>query len=70
MKGKCGVQMQVHPEFLKMIHSMQDEWHANHIDREKDLSTKRLSLTLTKLFKSRPELYLTIINSEIDLNEE
>lgn len=70
MKGKCGVQMQVHPEFLKLIHGMQDDWHANHRDRTKDLSTKRLSLTLAKLFKQRPDLYLMIAQSEIDLNEE
>ena len=70
MKGVNGVQMQVHPAFLKIVHDMQDDWHMRHKERTKDLSTKRLSLTLAKLFMQKPELYDLIINSEINLNEE
>lgn len=69
MNGPNGVQMQVHPLFLELIHNMQDDWHARHQKRVRDLSTKRLSLTLAKLFASRPELYDIIINSEINLDE-
>jgi hypothetical protein len=70
MKGINGIQMQVHPVFLKLIHNMQDDWNVRHKDRKKDLSTKRLSLTLSKLFSAKPEIYDIIINSEINLDEE
>lgn len=70
MKGKNGVQMQVHPAFLKLFHDLQDDWESRHKNRTRDLSTKRLSLTIKRLFDSRPELYDMIINSEINLDEE
>lgn len=70
MKGICGVQCQVHPKFLKLLHNIQDDWHILHKNRKRDLSTKRLSLTLAKLFDQKPELYNLIINSEINLDEE
>lgn len=70
MKGHNGVQMQVHRKFLDLIHNMQDDWHKNHKKRKKDLGTKRLSLTLAKLFAQKPDLYSLIVNSEINLDEE
>jgi len=70
VKGINGVQCQIHPKFLKLIHDMQDDWHIRHKDRKRDLSTKRLSLTLYKLFMSKPELFQLIVNSDIDLEEE
>lgn len=69
MNGHNGVQMQVHPKFLELIHQMQDDWHVRHQNRKRDLSTKRLSLTLAKLFASKPDLYDLIVNSEINLDE-
>ena len=70
MKGVNGVQCQVHPKFLKLLHNMKDDWHLRHKDRKRDLSTKRLSLTLYKLFEKKPELYEVIINADINLEEE
>lgn len=68
-----GVQMQVHPKFLELIH----EWQHKRISMGKDskaglnqLSTKRLSLTLYKYFKSDPKAYDTILNAEIDKREK
>lgn len=69
MNGVNGVQCQVHPKFLKLLHEIQDDWHIRHKNRTRDLSTKRLTLTLAKLFEQRIDLYNLIINSEIDLNE-
>ncbi len=72
MKGQNGVQCQVHPKFLELLH----EWQHKRISLGKDsksganqLSTKRLSLTLYKLFKSNPEAYNLILNAVIDKNE-
>lgn len=70
MKGNNGIQCHVHIEFLNMLHRMQDDWHKLHSNRKRDLSIKRLSLTLTRLFKLKPDLYIMVINSEINLNEE
>lgn len=70
MKGINGVQCQVHPKFLKLLHELKDDWHIKHKNREKDLSIKRLSLTLSKLFEQKPDLYFLIVNSDINLDEE
>ena len=73
MKGCNGVQCQVHPKFLELMH----EWQHKRISLNKDsksganqLSTKRLSLTLCKFFKNNISAYDTILNAEIDKNEE
>jgi len=72
VKGVNGVQMQVHPKFLELIHEIQNERIRIKLDSksgENALSTKRLSLTIYKLFKARPEIYSLILNSEIDKKE-
>jgi hypothetical protein len=73
MRGINGVQMQVHPKFLELMH----EWQHKRIAADKDsksganqLSTKRLSLTLHKFFKSDVKAYDTILNAEIDKHDE
>jgi hypothetical protein len=73
MKGVNGVQAQVHPKFLELLH----DWQNKRIAMGKDsksgvnqLSTKRLSLTLCKFFKNDITAYNTILNAEILKNEE
>ena len=71
-KTPNGVQMQVHPEFLKIIHIIQDERIKLGFDSktgENALSTKRLSLTMYKLLKTRPDIYGLIVNATIDKKE-
>lgn len=72
MKGINGIQCQVHPKFLDLLH----EWQHKRISNGKDskagknqLSTKRLSLTLCKFFKNSPEAYNLILNAEINKEE-
>jgi hypothetical protein len=72
MKGVNGVQMQVHPKFLDLIHDIQDERIRLKLDSksgENSLSTKRLSLTLYKLFKSRPDILSLVVNADINKKE-
>ena len=69
MKGKNGVQMNVHPKFLEICKDIQDERIALKKERSKELSHKRLSLTLYKLLKSDKNLYNMIINAEINKDE-
>ena len=69
MKGINGVQMQVHPKFLEICKDIKDERIISKKERAGDLSFKRLSLTIYKLLKSRPEILSLIVNAEIDLNE-
>jgi hypothetical protein len=73
MKGINGVQCQVHPKFLEMLHEIQNERIKLKLDSKSginSLSTKRLSLTLYKLFKSRLDIYSLILNAVIDKNED
>jgi hypothetical protein len=72
MKGTNGVQCQVHPKFLDLIHEIQNERIKLGFDSksgENALSTKRLSLTMYKLIKTRPEIYNLILNALIDKKE-
>jgi hypothetical protein len=69
MKGLNGVQMQVHPKFLELCKNIKDDRVKLGKERSGDLSFKRLSLTICKLLKVKSEIYNTIINAEIDLNE-
>jgi len=69
MKGANGIQMQVHPDFWKLMKDIKDDRVKEGKERSGKLSDKRLSLTIFKLFKSRIDLYNLIINAEIDLNE-
>lgn len=72
MKGVNGVQMQVHPKFLDLIHEIQDERIRLKLDSksgENSLSTKRLSLTLYKLFKNRPDIYNLVLHADINKKE-
>lgn len=67
-----GVQLNVHPKFLEIIHQIQDERIRLKFDSksgENALSHKRLTLTMYKLFKSRPDIYNMIINADIDKKE-
>jgi hypothetical protein len=69
MKGMNGVQMQVHPKFLDLCKDIKDERIKLKKERNGELSNKRLSLTIVKLFKTKPELYNLIVSADIDLNE-
>lgn len=69
MKGNNGVQMQVHRKFLDVFKQIKDDRVKLKKESSGELSNKRLSLTIYKLFKSKPELYNMIINAEIDLKE-
>ncbi len=68
-KGPAGVQMNVHPKFLELFKDMQDDRIKHGKERSKELSHKRLSLTIYKLFKQDKRIYDTIITAEIDKNE-
>lgn len=69
MKGANGIQMQVHPKFLEICKAIKDERVKLGKERSGELSNKRLTLTLYKLLNARLDLYKTIINAEIKLNE-
>jgi hypothetical protein len=69
MKGNGGVQMQVHSKFLELFKDIQDERIRLGKERSKELSHKRLSLTLYKLIKFDKKIYDLILNAEIDKNE-
>jgi len=69
MKGKNGIQMCVHPKFLEMCKDMQDDRVKLGKERSKELSQKRLTLTLYKIFKHDARLYNMVLNAEIDKNE-
>ena len=69
MKGTNGVQMNVHPKFLEICKDIQDDRIRKKKERSKELSHKRLTLTLYKLFKHDKALYDLIVNAEIDKNE-
>jgi hypothetical protein len=72
MRGLNGVQCQVHPRFLDLLHEIQNERIKQGLDSksgENALSTKRLSLTIYKLFKTRPDIYVLIVNATIDKKE-
>jgi hypothetical protein len=72
MKGVNGVQMQVHPKFLEIVHQIQNERIKLELDSkggENSLSTKRLSLTIYKLFLSRPDVYNLVVNAAINKKE-
>lgn len=73
MNGQNGVQMQVHPKFLDLIHDIQRQRINLKLDSkagENALSTKRLSLTIYKLFMSRPDILDILVNAEIDKREK
>jgi hypothetical protein len=70
VKGVNGVQMQVHPKFLEMFKEIQDGRVRNGKDHNKELSHKRLSLTVFKLFQAKPDLVNLLLNAEIDKNEQ
>lgn len=72
MKGFSGVQCQVHPKFLELLHEFQNKRISMGKDSKSglnQLSTKRLSLTLFKYFKNNLEAYNLILNADIDKNE-
>jgi len=69
MKGINGVQMQVHPKFLEMCKDIKDERISIKKEKNGELSFKRLSLTIVKVLKAKPEIFNMIINAEINLNE-
>lgn len=72
MKGTNGIQMNVHHKFLEIIHEIQDERIKLKLDSksgENSLSHKRLSLTIYKLLKTRPDIYNLILNAVIDKKE-
>lgn len=69
MKGTNGVQMSVHPKFWELCKDIQDERVRRGKERSKELSHKRLSLTIYKLLKHDEKLMELILNAEIDKNE-
>jgi hypothetical protein len=69
MKGTNGVQMNVHPKFLEICKDIQDDRVKKGKERSKELSHKRLTLTLFKLLKHDLKLYEIIVDAEIDKNE-
>jgi len=72
MRGLNGVQCQVHPKFLDLLHDIQNERIRMKLDSksgENSLSTKRLSLTIYKLITGRKDIYDLIINANIDKKE-
>lgn len=48
MKGKNGIQMSLHPQFHRIFKTMKKNCE---IKNEKDLSDKRFSLTIAKMFE-------------------
>jgi len=70
MKGINGVQMQVHPKFLELCKNIKDDRIKLSKEKSGDLSFKRLTLTISKLMISKPEIYNTIINADINLTME
>ncbi len=67
-----GVQCQVHPKFLELLHDWQNKRIANGKDSKSgsnQLSTKRLTLTLYKYFKNNISAFDLILNVEIDKKE-
>jgi len=70
MKGVNGVQMQVHPKFILWKKKVKNDRIRVEKEGSGELSDKRLSLTLVKFFENHPEAYNTIINAEINLQEE
>lgn len=69
MKGQNGVQMNVHPKFLEICKDIQDDRIRKGKERSKELSHKRLTLTLYKLLKHDLKLYDIIVNAEINKDE-
>jgi len=70
MKGLNGVQMQVHPKFLELCKDIKDDRINLKKERNGELSFKRLSLTIYKLLKIKPDIYKMIVQADIDLKEE
>lgn len=73
MKGTNGEQMSVHPKWKIVCKGMMHDWNSKNKsqirEQKKELTLQRLTLTLAKLFESRPELYNVVINAEINLDE-
>lgn len=72
MKGKNGVQAQVHPLFLGLLKEWQERRIALGYDSkagENQLSIKRLTLTLYKYFKNSVDAYEKILHADIDKKE-
>ena len=61
--------MQVHPKFLEVLRSIRDDRVKLGKERAGQLSFRRLSLTLAKLLKAKPEIYNIIVNADINLKE-
>lgn len=69
MRGVNGVQMQVHPKFQEICKDIQDDRVAKGKERARELTFKRLTLTLCKLLKGRQDIYDLLVNCDIDKNE-
>jgi len=73
MRGINGIQCNVHPKFLDLLHDWQNRRIASGKDSKSgknQLSTKRLSLTLCKYFKNDIKAYNLILDAEINKHEE
>ncbi len=70
MKGVNGIQMQVHPKFIDLKKKIKNDRIKLGKEGSGDLSDKRLTLTLVKYFTQNKDAYDTIINAEINLNED
>lgn len=69
MKGVNGVQMQVHPKFLKVIKDIQNDRVKKEKERIGELSHKRLTLTLFKRLNQDTSLYKWLTEVKIDKDE-
>ena len=70
MKGTNGIQVQVYTPFIDFIRKIQEARVVlNKEQRGKEVSGKRLSLTIVKYFLHDKKSYKTLINADIDLSE-
>ena len=69
MKGVNGVQMSVHPKFLKIIKDIQNDRVKKGKERVGELSQKRLSLTVFRRLEQDTSLYKWLTEVDIDRDE-
>lgn len=69
MTDLIGVQMAVHPRFLDFCKKVEGERVARGKERVRELSHRRLTLTLVKLFEFDPKLFELICEAEIPKHE-
>lgn len=69
MKGKSGIQMQVHSEMIEFKKHVKIDRIKNGKEGSGDLSDKRLSRTFVKIL-SLPQNYELLTSCDIDLRRD